>query len=84
MEFEKFTGKTLEDALSNAASAKGCEIADLTYNVIEEKAGFLGIGKTVEIEAFCEKDIEDFIKSIYEDLIFSIKDLTARHSAGVI
>ncbi|MBQ0065662.1 MAG: Jag N-terminal domain-containing protein [Firmicutes bacterium] len=63
MVFEKFTGKTLEDALNNAASAKGCGVDELTYNVIEEKAGFLGIGKTVEIEAFCEKDIEKFICS---------------------
>lgn len=63
MEFEKFTGKTLEDALMNAAKAKACAVDELTYNVLEEKAGFLGIGKTVEIEAFCEKDIEKFICS---------------------
>ena len=63
MEFEKFTGKTLEDALAQASSAKGCPKEELHYEIIEEKSGFLGIGKTVEIEAYCQKDIEDFIKN---------------------
>lgn len=63
MEFEKFTGKTLEDALAQASSAKGCTKEELHYEIIEEKSGFLGIGKTVEIEAYCQKDIENFIKN---------------------
>ena len=49
MEFEKFTGKTLEEALKKAAQAKEVTVEELTYTVLEEKAGFLGIGKTVEI-----------------------------------
>lgn len=61
MVFDKFTGKTLEDALKNAALAKSVSVDELTYNVLEEKSGFLGIGKTVEIEAYCEKDVEKFI-----------------------
>lgn len=30
---------------------------------LQKKKWFLGIGKTIEIEAYCPKDIEDFIKS---------------------
>lgn len=63
MEFEKFVGKTLEDALSQAAKSKGVEVSELHYTVLEEKSGFLGIGKTVEIEVYCNKDIEEFIQS---------------------
>lgn len=63
MEFAKFTGKTLDEALNVACSAKGCAKEELHYEVTEEKSGFLGIGKTIEIEAYCQKDIEDFIKS---------------------
>ncbi|TGY65955.1 R3H domain-containing nucleic acid-binding protein [Dubosiella muris] len=61
MEFEKFTGKTLEEALKKAAQAKEVTVEELTYTVLEEKAGFLGIGKTVEIEVYCDKDIQQFI-----------------------
>lgn len=61
MEFEKFVGKTLEDALNQAARSKGVEVSELHYTVTEEKSGFLGLGKTVEIEAYCDKDIEKFI-----------------------
>ena len=63
MEFAKFTGKTLDEALNAACNAKGCTKEELHYEVTEEKSGFLGIGKTIEIEAYCQKDIEDFIKS---------------------
>ena len=63
MEFAKFTGKTLDEALNVACNAKGCAKEELHYEVTEEKSGFLGIGKTIEIEAYCQKDIEDFIKS---------------------
>ncbi len=61
MEFDRFTAKTLDEALQQAANAKGVEVSDLTYNVLEEKSGFLGLNKSVEIEAYCEKDVEKFI-----------------------
>ncbi|WP_297237898.1 R3H domain-containing nucleic acid-binding protein [uncultured Faecalicoccus sp.] len=63
MEFKRYTEKTLEEALKSAASDKGVSVEDLHYNVLEEKSGFLGVGKSVEIEAYCEKDVEDFIVS---------------------
>lgn len=62
MDFERFSGKTLEDALATAAKAKGVEVSELHYEITEEKSGFLGIGKTVEIEVYCNKDVEAFIK----------------------
>ena len=64
MEFAKFTGKTLDEALNAACNAKGCTKEELHYEVTEEKSGFLGIGKTIEIEAYCQKDIEDFIMEL--------------------
>lgn len=63
MEFKRYTEKTLEEALKSAASDKGVSVEDLHYNVLEEKSGFLGVGKSVEIEAYCEKDVEEFIVS---------------------
>lgn len=57
-----YTGKTLEEMLANAASDKQCEVADLHYEVKEEKAGFLGLGKEISAIVYNNKDIEEFIK----------------------
>ena len=48
MEFDKYTGKTLDEALAAACNAKGCTKEELHYEITEEK-----IGKTIEIEAYC-------------------------------
>ena len=40
MAFEKFTGKTLEEALDQAAQAKNVMVDELHYTVTEEKSGF--------------------------------------------
>ena len=61
MVFDRFIGKTLEDALTMASRSKGVSVDELNYTILEEKSGFLGIGKTVEIEVYCEKDVEKFI-----------------------
>lgn len=63
MEFKRYTEKTLEEALKSAARDKGVSVEELHYNVLEEKSGFLGVGRSVEIEAYCEKDVENFIIS---------------------
>lgn len=63
MKFKRYTEKTLEEALKSAARDKGVSVEDLHYNVLEEKSGFLGVGRSVEIEAYCEKDVENFIVS---------------------
>lgn len=63
MEFKRYTEKTLEEALKSAARDKGVSVEELHYNVLEEKSGFLGVGGSVEIEAYCEKDVENFIVS---------------------
>ncbi|MDY4277368.1 MAG: R3H domain-containing nucleic acid-binding protein [Faecalicoccus sp.] len=63
MEFKRYTEKTLEEALKSAARDKGVSVEELHYNVLEEKSGFLGVGRSVEIEAYCEKDVVNFIIS---------------------
>lgn len=63
MEFAHYTNKTLEEALKDAAKDKGVSVDALHYTVVEEKPGFLGMGKSVEIEVYCQKDIEAFIVS---------------------
>ncbi len=58
---KNYTGKTVEDILEKIANENEISVEDITYHIVEEKAGFLGMGKEVTIQAFCKKDIKDFI-----------------------
>lgn len=56
-----YSGKSLEEVLNNIAASKNCKVEDITYNVLEEKKGILGLGSTVTVEAYTPQDIKDFI-----------------------
>ena len=56
-----YTAKNLDDALREACIKKDCRIDGLTYNVLEENKGFLGIGSSVKIEAYCLNDVKEFL-----------------------
>lgn len=59
---KRYTGKNLEEALQAAAADKAVEKEALTYTVVEETNGFLGIGSKTTIQAYCKKDICSFMK----------------------
>ncbi len=46
-----FTAKSLDEALELAAQELGCEKETITYTILEEKKGVLGIGASVTIDA---------------------------------
>ena len=56
-----YTGKNVDEILSNICAEKNCQLSDIEYNVLDEKKGLLGIGSTVTIEAFTSQDVKDFI-----------------------
>ena len=59
---KQYTGRTLEEVLNAITNEQGCNVEDITYNVIEEeKGGIFGIHKSVTIEAFTSKDVKEFI-----------------------
>ena len=58
---ERYTGKTIEEILDKISTEKKCPIDQITYNVIEEKKGILGIGNQIIVEAYCPNDIKEFI-----------------------
>lgn len=62
MTFDQFSAKTLDEALTNASVKKECPKDQLHYTVLEENAGFLGIGKQVTIEVWAPSDIERFLQ----------------------
>ncbi|MGL5541508.1 MAG: KH domain-containing protein, partial [Erysipelotrichaceae bacterium] len=59
---KRYTGKNLDELLESAASDKKVAVSDLTYEIIEEKGGFLGIGSKVVAEVYCDNDIASFIE----------------------
>lgn len=56
-----YTGKNLDELLTSVAKEKGVEVSALTYNVIEEKTGFLGMGAKVVATIYCDLDIQNFL-----------------------
>lgn len=58
---KNYTGKSLDELLKSIAAEKNCEVEDITYQILEEKSGFLGMGKEVTISAYTVSDIKDFI-----------------------
>ena len=55
---KKYTGKNLEEVLETVAHEKGVAKEELTYEVLEEKKGILGIGASVTIQAYCQNDVK--------------------------
>lgn len=79
---DRYVGKNREEALTNAAKAKGCTVEELTYNVLEEKQGLFGLGSKVEIEAYFDGDIEKFIvaylNQYFEDINMEVNVTCAK------
>lgn len=57
-----YTSKNLDELLKEAAADKGVHVEDLTYTVIEETNGFLGLGSKVTATVYCDLDIQAFMK----------------------
>lgn len=75
-----YSGKTLEEALNSVKTKYNVTLEEITYEVIEEKAGFLGIGAKVEIKAYCYKDV---IQVITKYLDQYLSNLNVNHSIEV-
>ena len=57
-----YTSKNLEELLKEAAADKGVHVEDLTYTILEETNGFLGLGSKVTATVYCNLDIKEFMK----------------------
>lgn len=67
-----YTGKNLDEALKAAAQDKNVHAEELTYTVIEETSGFLGLGSKVTLSAYCINDIRNFMKEYMETYFTNI------------
>ena len=79
---KNYQAKTLEEIIEQAAEDYGCDTSSLMYNVLEEKDGILGIGKSITAEVFTMDDVKeflfdymgDFFTGIYLDLECAIEE----------
>ena len=74
MDFKEFTGKTVDDALTNATVSLGVTSSEIKYEVIEEGSnGFLGIGSkdaVIKVVISGNEDpkevAKDFLNGVFE------------------
>ena len=70
MEFKEFTGKTVDDALTNATVTLGVTSSEIKYEVIEEGSnGFLGIGSkdaVIKVVISANEDPKDVAKEFLD------------------
>ena len=55
-----YTGKSIDEILASAAKEKNCDAEALYYEVKDEKAGFLGLGKEITAEVYSKNDMVEF------------------------
>ncbi len=75
MEFLEFTGKTVDEALTNAAISMGVPSDQLEYTVIEEaSAGFLGLFNTkpAKIKVAKKASVEDVVNKFLGDMFHAM------------
>lgn len=69
---KEYQAKTLEEILKKAAEEYGCDTSSLMYNVLEEKEGLLGIGKSITAEVFTMDDVKEFLFDYMGDFFTGI------------
>ena len=69
---KNYQAKTLEEIIEQAAEDYGCDTSSLMYNVLEEKDGILGIGKSIIAEVFTMDDVKEFLFDYMGDFFTGI------------
>lgn len=82
-----FVGKNVEEALQKASSELNCPVENITYEVIEETSSFLGLKKRVQISAYNDAMIIEFVQNYIKDIIEGLGlevSLTPKYEDGFI
>ena len=69
---KNYQAKTLEEIIEQAAEDYGCDTSSLMYNVLEEKDGIIGIGKSITAEVFTMDDVKEFLFDYMGDFFTGI------------
>lgn len=84
MDYKKYEGKNVDEAITNACVDMGITADKLTYEVVEKgSSGFLGIGsKAAVIMAKQNESIDEIAKSFLADVLAAM-DITAKINVEV-
>ena len=77
-----YTGKHIDDILKEAAADKNTTVENLTYHIVEEVSGFLGLGTKVTAEVYSNGDIAEFMKDYLRTYFDNIHGCGNRYSNG--
>jgi spoIIIJ-associated protein len=81
MEYQEFSAKTVEDALTDALVALGATSEQVEYEVVEKgSAGFLGIGSKnavikVRLKESMESNVKDFLSQVFRAMNLEVEIL---------
>ena len=64
-----FVGKSVEEALEKASEELNSPIEDITYEVVSETKSMLGLKKKVQIAAYTEAMVIEFVQNYLIDVI---------------
>ena len=82
MEFVEFSGKTVDDALTNALVALGTTSDQIEYEVIEKGSnGILGFGSRDAVIKVAKKStpedvVKDFLTDVFDELFLEVDFIT--------
>lgn len=64
-----FSGKTVEDALQKATEELNSPVENINYEVIEETKSLLGLKRKVQISAYTDAMVIEFVQNYITDII---------------
>ncbi len=64
-----FSGKTVEDALQKASEELNSPVENINYEVIEETKSLLGLKRKVQISAYTDAMVIEFVQNYITDII---------------
>ncbi len=83
-----FTGKSVEEALEKASQEFDVPAENINYEVVEETSSFLGLKKKVQISAYTEamvvEYILDYLKTVIEAVGLKVNSIRPKLEEGFI
>ena len=82
-----FVGKSVEEALEKASEELNSPIEDITYEVVSETKSMLGLKKKVQIAAYTEAMVIEFVQNYLIDVIQALGlevELSTKYEDGFI
>lgn len=72
-----YTGKSIDDIIQAASNELEIPIENISYNIIEEEKGFLGLGSKIHANVYTSSDIIEFlygyVKTYFDNIDMNVE-----------